>query len=201
MVISTSEYDRLLQAQEDAEDLAAADEAMAEIMAGAPTIPWSEVKADPASNDVHGRVFPAAAQSLKKLDAPFGFASPVRSNFSVEPRPPGATMLRGGERGRWRVRVGDHRVVYTIEDQRLIVLVPRIAHRREVYDRRSATSERNTRIAGICRRTTHPCPLETTPSAGENRRTGPVNRNGSSRVILAGPDATEETTASRSNVP
>ena len=46
VVISTSEYDRLLQAQEDAEDLAAADEAMAEIISGAPTIPWSEVKAD-----------------------------------------------------------------------------------------------------------------------------------------------------------
>ncbi len=46
VVISTSEYERLLQAQEDAEDLAAADEAMAEIMAGAPAIPWAEVKAD-----------------------------------------------------------------------------------------------------------------------------------------------------------
>jgi prevent-host-death family protein len=46
VVISTSEYDRLLQVQEDAEDLAAADEAMAEIMAGAPTIPWPQVKAD-----------------------------------------------------------------------------------------------------------------------------------------------------------
>ncbi|MEZ5119900.1 MAG: type II toxin-antitoxin system prevent-host-death family antitoxin [Candidatus Nanopelagicales bacterium] len=46
VVISTLEYDRLLQAQEDAEDLAAADEAMAEIIAGAPTIPWLEVKED-----------------------------------------------------------------------------------------------------------------------------------------------------------
>ena len=46
VVISTSEYDRLLQAQEDAEDLVAADQTMAEIMAGAPTVPWSEIKAD-----------------------------------------------------------------------------------------------------------------------------------------------------------
>ena len=78
----------------------------------------------------------AAAQSLKKLDAPrrLRIAGAIEL-LSVEPRPPGATMLRGGERGRWRVRVGDHRVVYTIEDQRLIVLVLRIAHRREVYDR------------------------------------------------------------------
>lgn len=55
--------------------------------------------------------------------------------LSVDPRPPGAKMLRGGEHGRWRVRVGDYRVVYTIEDDRLLVLVLRVAHRREVYDR------------------------------------------------------------------
>lgn len=44
-------------------------------------------------------------------------------------------MLRGGEQGRWRVRVGDYRIVYAIEDDRLLVLVLRVAHRREVYDR------------------------------------------------------------------
>ena len=33
----------------------------------------------------------------------------------------------------YRVRVGDYRIVYTIEDDRLVVLVVRIAHRREVY--------------------------------------------------------------------
>ena len=78
----------------------------------------------------------AVAKSLKKLDAPdrLRIAGAIEL-LSVEPRPPGATMLRGGERGRWRVRVGDYRVVYTIEDDRLIVLVLRIAHRREVYDR------------------------------------------------------------------
>ena len=56
--------------------------------------------------------------------------------LSVDPRPPGAKMLRGGEQGRWRVRVGDYRIVYAIEDDRLLVLVLRVAHRREVYDRR-----------------------------------------------------------------
>ena len=55
--------------------------------------------------------------------------------LSVDPRPPGAKMLRGGEQGRWRVRVGDHRIVYAIEDDRLLVLVLRVAHRRDVYDR------------------------------------------------------------------
>jgi mRNA interferase RelE/StbE len=78
----------------------------------------------------------AASKSLKKLDAPLRLRiAGAIELLSVEPRPPGATMLRGGERGRWRVRVGDHRLIYTIEDDRLIVLVLRIGHRREVYDR------------------------------------------------------------------
>ena len=55
--------------------------------------------------------------------------------LSVDPRPSGAKMLRGGEHGRWRVRVGDYRIVYTIEDDRLLLLVLRVAHRREVYHR------------------------------------------------------------------
>jgi mRNA interferase RelE/StbE len=55
--------------------------------------------------------------------------------LSVDPRPPGAKMLRGGDLGRFRVRVGDYRIVYAIEDGRLLVLVLRVAHRREVYDR------------------------------------------------------------------
>ena len=55
--------------------------------------------------------------------------------LSIDPRPPGAVMLRVGDRGRWRVRVGDYRIVYAIEDGDLVVLVLRIAHRREVYRR------------------------------------------------------------------
>lgn len=46
VIISTTEYERLIEADEDAEDLAASDAEMAEIMAGAPTVPWAKVKAD-----------------------------------------------------------------------------------------------------------------------------------------------------------
>ncbi len=78
----------------------------------------------------------AAAKSLKKLDPPDRrrIVGAIEL-LSVEPRPPGATMLRGGDRGRWCVRVGNHRVVYAIEDELLTVLVLRIAHRSEVYNR------------------------------------------------------------------
>ena len=55
--------------------------------------------------------------------------------LALDPRPPGVKMLRGGEQGRWRARVGGYRIVYTVEDDRLIVLVLRVAHRREGYER------------------------------------------------------------------
>lgn len=50
------------------------------------------------------------------------------------PRPPGAVKLTG-EPDLWRIRVGDYRVIYSIDDERLIILVVRIAHRKDVYRR------------------------------------------------------------------
>ena len=54
-------------------------------------------------------------------------------SLAENPRPPGAVPLKGGGKGLWRVRVGDWRIIYQIEDDRLIVLVIDIAHRRDVY--------------------------------------------------------------------
>ncbi|MEK7411986.1 MAG: type II toxin-antitoxin system RelE/ParE family toxin [Planctomycetota bacterium] len=48
------------------------------------------------------------------------------------PRPPGAKKLVGGA-GEWCIRVGDYRIVYEVHGGRLVVLVVRVAHRREVY--------------------------------------------------------------------
>jgi mRNA interferase RelE/StbE len=47
------------------------------------------------------------------------------------PRPAGCKKLKGW--GTYRIRVGDYRVVYEIRDDVLIVLVVRVAHRREAY--------------------------------------------------------------------
>jgi mRNA interferase RelE/StbE len=49
-----------------------------------------------------------------------------------EPRPPGVVKLAGCE-NLWRIRIGQYRVLYEIHDDRLIVLVLRVAHRRDVY--------------------------------------------------------------------
>lgn len=52
--------------------------------------------------------------------------------LAVDPRPEGAIMLIGGN-GEMRIRVGDYRVVYDLCGDELVILVLRIAHRREVY--------------------------------------------------------------------
>lgn len=49
-----------------------------------------------------------------------------------DPRPHGARKLAGNREG-WRVRVGDYRVLYQIDDAEQTVTVVRIKHRREVY--------------------------------------------------------------------
>ncbi len=48
-----------------------------------------------------------------------------------DPRPPGCQKLTGEER--YRIRQGDYRIIYSIEDDRLIVIVVKVGHRREAY--------------------------------------------------------------------
>jgi len=54
--------------------------------------------------------------------------------LAIDPRPPAATRLVGGS-GEWRVRTGNYRIVYEINDNELVVLVLRMGHRREICDR------------------------------------------------------------------
>lgn len=46
-------------------------------------------------------------------------------------RPPGCSKLTG--RAAWRVRVGDYRIIYEILDDRRIVVVVVVAHRKDAY--------------------------------------------------------------------
>ena len=50
-----------------------------------------------------------------------------------DPRPAGCKKLKGGQQ-EWRIRVGDYRVVYVIDDAKLRVSVTRIRNRSEVYE-------------------------------------------------------------------
>jgi mRNA interferase RelE/StbE len=48
------------------------------------------------------------------------------------PRPAASVKLTGDE-NLWRIRIGNYRVVYEIHDARLVILVLRVAHRKDVY--------------------------------------------------------------------
>jgi len=48
-----------------------------------------------------------------------------------EPRPPGAEKLSGQEK--YRIRQGDYRVLYLLDDNQTTIVIVKLAHRRDVY--------------------------------------------------------------------
>ena len=73
-----------------------------------------------------------ALRELRKL--PPSIEARVRGaidGLADDPRPPGCTKLRG--RAGWRIRVGDYRVLYQVDDEARVVTVLRAGHRRDVY--------------------------------------------------------------------
>ena len=79
---------------------------------------------------------PAAAKELKKLGR-----EPARRIIDMletriasldDPRELGKPLL-GDWSGYWRWRVGDYRIIARLEDERVVIFVVRVAHRREVY--------------------------------------------------------------------
>jgi mRNA interferase RelE/StbE len=78
-------------------------------------------------------ILPPAAKQLVKMDRPIRRRIDAAiSSLGENPRPPGCKKLVGVDA--WRIRVGDWRIIYQIRDERLIVLVLRVGHRRDVYD-------------------------------------------------------------------
>ena len=57
---------------------------------------------------------------------------PAVDRLATNPRPPGVEKLAAQVK-RYRIRVGDYRIVYEIRDAVLLIMVFRIAHRREIY--------------------------------------------------------------------
>lgn len=77
---------------------------------------------------------PAAVRALRKLDPSIRHrVQGVIALLGQDPRPPGARKLQG--RDGLRVRVGDYRVIYTVNDDVLTVVVVTLGHRRGVYER------------------------------------------------------------------
>lgn len=75
---------------------------------------------------------PAALRELRKIDrSTQPRIQGAIALLAIDPRPPASRQLRG--RDGYRLRVGDYRIIYTIDDGVLLIVVVTIGHRREVY--------------------------------------------------------------------
>ena len=77
-------------------------------------------------------VRPAALRALRHIDPD------IRPRIegaivllAQDPRPPASRPLRG--QPGYRVRVGDYRILYTVQDDVLLIVVVTLGHRRDVY--------------------------------------------------------------------
>jgi len=80
------------------------------------------------------RLHPEAVRAYRRLQGPMRerIAEAI-DRLAADPRPHGVVKLAG--RDDFRMRVGDYRIVYAVDDAERVVLVARIAHRRDVYRR------------------------------------------------------------------
>ena len=81
------------------------------------------------------QIKPSAVKELEKLPKKDiqKIINKIQS-LSSEPRPSNCEKLSGDEK--YRVRQGNYRIVYSIEDDKLIIFIIKIGHRRDVYKKR-----------------------------------------------------------------
>ena len=75
---------------------------------------------------------PSAAKELQALPANDRKRVVTRiEGLASDPRPPGTEKLSGAEK--YRLRQGDYRVLYSVDDAQKILVIVKIGHRRDVY--------------------------------------------------------------------
>lgn len=75
-----------------------------------------------------------AEKELRKLPiASIKKIVPEIDKLEEEPRPQGSKKLKGTEEEIWRIRIGDYRVIYQIDEGIKIVEIRKIGHRKDVY--------------------------------------------------------------------
>lgn len=79
---------------------------------------------------------PQALRQIEKLPRPAQQQVHAKiQTLATEPRPSGVMKLQG-DSGLYRVRIGDYRVQYLIEDARLVVVIVAAENRRDAYKKR-----------------------------------------------------------------
>ncbi|PSR17911.1 type II toxin-antitoxin system mRNA interferase toxin, RelE/StbE family [filamentous cyanobacterium CCP3] len=77
---------------------------------------------------------PAAQRQIKKLPRAMQADLIVLiEHLAQDPRPSGCKKLKGRQ-SQYRVRLGDYRVIYSIEEEALVVRVIKVGHRRDIYE-------------------------------------------------------------------
>lgn len=77
-------------------------------------------------------ILPRAQRELSSLpQAAYERVKLSIASLHDSPRPHGCVKLRG--RDGWRIRVGDYRIVYDVDDEKRLVIVLQIGHRRDIY--------------------------------------------------------------------
>jgi mRNA interferase RelE/StbE len=77
-------------------------------------------------------ILPRAQKELGQLSFPsFERVCEAIRSLAVNPRPPGCRKPVG--RDGWRIRVGDYRVIYQVDDSARTILVLHVGHRRDIY--------------------------------------------------------------------
>lgn len=79
------------------------------------------------------RIKPSAAKELEGIDNKKDRQKVVDliTTLAKDPRPPGSLKLTGREG--YRVRHGSYRILYEIDDDKRIVMIFKVAHRRDAY--------------------------------------------------------------------
>lgn len=84
----------------------------------------------------HVELTEQARKALKKMDRQTAkmLTAWIRKNLEgcTDPRQHGKG-LTANRRGQWRYRVGDYRIIADIQDDKIVILILTIGHRREVY--------------------------------------------------------------------
>ena len=77
---------------------------------------------------------PSAARQARRLPRrDYERIAKAIDTLAEDPRPHGIEKLQGASL--WRLRIGDYRVIYAIDDEQMLITVVRIGHRREIYRR------------------------------------------------------------------
>ena len=53
--------------------------------------------------------------------------------LEINPRPAGCKKLKGNDETLYRIRTGDYRIIYSIDDEILIVDIRKVGHRKDIY--------------------------------------------------------------------